>query len=71
MVRKNLESAGKSLICHGFGVESHKLWITLLKTSLEPRARLDFQAFGWIAHQLSKKLKPNEINSLGECKESP
>jgi hypothetical protein len=54
MVRKILENAGKSLIRHGFGVGPHKLWITLLKTHLGSLRRLDFQAFGWIAYQLSK-----------------
>jgi hypothetical protein len=68
--RKFLGNAGKSLICHGFGKESQKLWITLLKTPLVWSARLDFQAFGWIAHHLSKKLKVNKNKDLGEWQRS-
>jgi len=33
-------------------------------------ARLDFQAFGWIAHHLSKKLKLNKNKDLGEWQRS-
>jgi len=46
MLKKILESGGKSLIRHGFIYEPHKLWITLLKTGLGSLGRLDFQAFG-------------------------
>jgi hypothetical protein len=45
MLRKNLESGGKSLIRHRFRLQTHKLWITLLKTRLGSPGRLDFQAF--------------------------
>jgi hypothetical protein len=59
-----LESTGKSLIFHGFGVDPNKLWITLLITALGPCARLDFQAFRWFAHQLSRRLNLNKNNDL-------
>jgi hypothetical protein len=45
MLKGNLEIEGKSLIRHGFGIEPHKLWITLLITGLGSLGRLDFQAF--------------------------
>ena len=63
--RSILENTGKSLICHGFEGEPQKLWITLLKTPLGSLRRLDFQAFGWIAQELSRKLKSNKNKDLG------
>jgi hypothetical protein len=70
MIRRFLGNAGKSLICHGFDVDPEKLWITLLKTTLGACGRLVFQAFRWIAHQLSKFQTVNknkDLRDVGPC----
>jgi len=64
ILRGILQIAAKSLIFHDFKSNPKKLWITLLKTVLGPSRRLDFQAFCWIAHHLSKINLLNKNNNL-------
>ena len=64
ILRGILQIAAKSLIFHDFKSSPKKLWITLLKTILGSRRRLENQAFCWIAHHLSKINLFNENNDL-------
>jgi hypothetical protein len=54
----------KSLIFRGFMGDPKNLWITLLKTTLGPCARLEKQAFRWIAQHLSKNKIFNKNKDL-------
>jgi hypothetical protein len=65
ILREIFQIIAKSLIFRGFMGDPNNLWITLLKTTLGPCARLEKQAFCWFAHQLSKNKILNKNKDLG------
>jgi hypothetical protein len=64
ILREIFQITAKSLIFRGFTGDPKYLWITLLKTTLGTCARLEKQAFCWIAQQLSKNKIINKNRDL-------
>jgi hypothetical protein len=64
ILREFFQIIAKSLIFRGFMDDPKNLWITLLKTTLGTCARLEKQAFCWIAQHLSKNKIINKNKDL-------